>query len=96
MTNRSVKISYLRAVQLLSLILLSINNVSILTLQSFYESYDVTLLIVFSYTILTECCESITKIKHLTLCMFCRGGGPIINNFPHHFPGFAFISSYEK
>ena len=32
MTNRSVKISYLRAVQLLSLILLSINNVSILTL----------------------------------------------------------------
>ena len=54
MTNRSVKISYLRAVQLLSLILLSINNVSILTLQSFYESYDVTSLLTFSYTIFTD------------------------------------------
>ena len=54
MTNRSVKISYLRAVQLLSLILLSINNVSILTVQSIYESYDVTSLIRFSYTIFTE------------------------------------------
>ena len=52
MTNRSVKISYLRAVQLLSLILLSINNVSILTLPYlivyFYESYDVTELITSS------------------------------------------------
>ena len=54
MTNRSVKISYLRAVQLLSLILLSINNVSIPTLQSIYESYDVTSLIRFSYTIFTD------------------------------------------
>ena len=58
MTNRSVKISYLRAVQLLSLILLSINNVSILTLPYlivyFYESYDVTSLIRFSYTIFTD------------------------------------------
>ena len=54
MTNRSVKISYLRAVQLLSLILLSINDVSIPTLQSIYESYDVTSLIRFSYTIFTD------------------------------------------
>ena len=54
MTNRSVKISYLRAVQLLSLILLSINNVSIPTLQSIYESYDVTSLIRFSNTIFTD------------------------------------------
>ena len=47
MTNRSVKISYFRAVRLICLIVLSINNVSIhpYLLQSFYESYDVTLLI---------------------------------------------------
>lgn len=60
MTNRSVKISYFRTVQLLSVLLLFINNVSTILIN--YESYHV---IRFCSTIFT-----LVKVSSLLFTLY--------------------------